>query len=481
MVETEDINTYRVMQRPVRWRLRPEERRVVLLLGDLIVNYFALFLALYFWASSDHWLNFSLQFVQQRTDYWFYLLPLFWVLLIIELYDERAASRRVEVIRGVAIAAAISLGLYFMLYFSSSPGSLPRRGVAGFIIAASILTIFWRLIYIRIFTAPMFMRRVLIIGAGRGGTTLVHVVKEIWPPPFFLVGLIDDSAEKIGAQIDGFTVLGDSQKVLSIIEKEHVTDLVCAISGEMSPDMFQVLLSAEERGIEVTTMPVIYEELLRRVPIFLLQSDWILRSFLDQAHTGGFYEMAKRLVDIGGGLTGVVCTIILFPFIALATLIDTGSPIFYLQNRLTRNGKIYRIIKFRTMCKDAEKDGKARPASENDTRVTRVGRILRKSHLDELPQFINVMVGDMSLVGPRAERPEIIEELQNKVPFYRARLLVKPGLTGWAQINFGYASGAEANAVKLEYDLYYIKHRNILLDFTIILRTLGTVVGLRGQ
>jgi len=173
--------------------------------------------------------------------------------------------------------------------------------------------------------------------------------------------------------------------------------------------------------------------------------------------------------------------VILFPFIALATFIDTGLPIFYLQNRLTRNGKIYRIIKFRTMCKDAEKDGKARPASENDSRVTRVGRVLRKSHLDELPQFINVMVGDMSLVGPRAERPEIIEELQNKVPFYRARLLVKPGLTGWAQINYGYASGAEANAVKLEYDLYYIKHRNILLDFTIILRTLGTVVGFRGQ
>ena len=481
MVETDEIDTYRAMQRPVRWRLRPEERRVVLLIGDLVINYFALFLALYFWASSDHWLSFSIQFVKERTDYWFYLLPLFWVLLIIELYDERAASRRSEVVRGVAIAAVISLGLYFMLYFSSSPGSLPRRGVAGFIIAASLLTILWRLIYIRIFTAPMFMRRVLIIGAGRGGTTLVHVVKEIWPQPFFLVGLIDDCKEKIGAQIDGYTVLGDSQKVLSIIEKEHVTDLICAISGEMSPELFQMLLSAEERGIEVTTMPVIYEELLRRVPIFLLQSDWILRSFLDQTHTGGFYEMTKRLMDIAGGLFGVICTIILFPFIALATFIDTGLPIFYLQNRLTRNGKIYRIIKFRTMCKDAEKDGKARPASENDSRVTRVGRVLRKSHLDELPQFINVMVGDMSLVGPRAERPEIIEELQNKVPFYRARLLVKPGLTGWAQINYGYASGAEANAVKLEYDLYYIKHRNILLDFTIILRTLGTVVGFRGQ
>jgi lipopolysaccharide/colanic/teichoic acid biosynthesis glycosyltransferase len=256
---------------------------------------------------------------------------------------------------------------------------------------------------------------------------------------------------------------------------------VCAISGEMSPEMFQVLLAAEELGVEVTSMPVIYEELLGRVPIFLLQSDWILRSFLDQAHMSGFFELAKRLMDIIGGLFGTLLTLILFPFIAVVTAIDSGFPILYSQDRITKKGKKYKILKFRTMWNDAEKDGKARPASENDNRVTRVGKILRKSHLDELPQFINVLRGDMSLVGPRPERQEIIDELQSKIPFYRARLLVKPGLTGWAQVNYGYASNAEANAVKLEYDLYYIKHRNILLDFEILVRTIGTGVGLRGQ
>ena len=133
------------------------------------------------------------------------------------------------------------------------------------------------------------------------------------------------------------------------------------------------------------------------------------------------------------------------------------------------------------MDQDAEKDGKARPAEENDTRVTRVGRILRKSHLDEFPQFINVLRGENSLVGPRAERPEIVEELQAHVPFYRARLLVKPGVTGWAQINFGYANNVSANAIKLEYDLFYIKNRNLMLDFNILLRTIGAVIGFRGQ
>ena len=130
---------------------------------------------------------------------------------------------------------------------------------------------------------------------------------------------------------------------------------------------------------------------------------------------------------------------------------------------------------------DAEIDGKAKPAEENDERITKIGHLLRKSHLDELPQFINILLGDMSLVGPRSERPMIINELQKTVPFYRARLFVKPGLTGWAQVNFGYASSNEENAIKLEYDLYYIKHRNITLDISIMFQTFGTVIGLRGR
>jgi len=133
------------------------------------------------------------------------------------------------------------------------------------------------------------------------------------------------------------------------------------------------------------------------------------------------------------------------------------------------------------MIQNAEADGIARPASAHDNRITRIGKFLRKSHLDETPQFINVLRGDLSLVGPRAERPDIIVDLQKEIPFYRGRLLVRPGITGWAQINYGYASGAEQNAIKLEYDLYYIKHRNLILDFSILLRTFSTIFGLKGR
>ncbi len=148
---------------------------------------------------------------------------------------------------------------------------------------------------------------------------------------------------------------------------------------------------------------------------------------------------------------------------------------------MTRNGRKFRIIKFRTMERDAEKEGEARMAEASDDRVTKVGWFLRKTHLDELPQFINVLRGEMSLVGPRAERPQLVQHFQKKIPFYRARLLVKPGLSGWAQVNFGYAGTVEETAVKLEYDLYYIEHRNLIMDFAIILRTLGAVLGFKGQ
>ncbi len=228
-------------------------------------------------------------------------------------------------------------------------------------------------------------------------------------------------------------------------------------------------------------MPLVYEEILGRVPILLLQSDWILRSFVDQSHAGGFYEVAKRLLDIFGGIIGLILLIICAPFISLAILLETGHPIFFSQDRLGINGQVYRITKFRTMRQDAEKDGKARMATENDDRVTRIGRFLRKSHLDELPQFLSVLIGTMSLVGPRAERPELVDTLQEEIPFYRARLFVKPGITGWAQVNYGYASTIQQTIIKLEYDLYYIKHRNLFLDILIILRTAGAVFGLKGQ
>lgn len=466
---------------PKRWQLGASERVIILLIGDILMAALALVLALYIWAAGDSWLQFSMEFIIERPDFWFYLLPFFWVLLLIELYDVNRASNAREILKGIGLATFIYALVYLVIYFSAAPKSLPRRGVAFFIVFAAGFTLLWRLAYIRMFTPPHLLRRVLIVGAGNAGRTMVNVIAEQDQPPFLTIGLIDDDPQKQGMEIAGFSILGDCHDLIRIIQEQQITNLVLAISGEMKGDMFKALLTAQEMGVILSPMPEVYEELLTRVPIFLLEAEWIVRSFVEKSHTSTFYQLSKSLVDFIGGLVGSLLMILLLPLISLAIVFESGFPIFFTQERLGRGGQPFKIIKFRTMERDAERDGLARMAEENDERVTKVGRLLRKTHLDELPQFINVLRTEMSMVGPRAERPQHIETFQKEIPFYRARLLVKPGITGWAQINYNYAGTVDETAIKLEYDLYYIEHRTLLMDLSIILRTIGTVFGFKGQ
>jgi exopolysaccharide biosynthesis polyprenyl glycosylphosphotransferase len=468
-------------QKSSPWRLGNLERRALLLTGDFVVSVLALAIGLTFWAANADWYGFSSAFFQELVGGWVYLLPFAWLILLVDLYDMHKAADWRKTVRGVAISALIGLIAYALVYIFSEPRSLPRRGIAGFLISASLLTLIWRWIYIKVFTAPLFLRRVLVVGGGQAGEMILRAINAQQPQPFQLVGIIDDDPRKQGQIIEGHQVLAGSDQLLEIVPREQISDILVAISGGMHGSTFQTLLDAQERGIEITRMPVAYEELLRRVPIEILEADWILRSFVDSARVSGFYLFGKRVIDILGGLAGVVLLGLILPFVGLATLLDSGRPIFYSQTRLGKGGQPYEIIKFRTMRQDAEADGKPRWASEDDERATRIGRMLRKTHLDEIPQFINVLRGEMSLVGPRAERPELVAHFQEHVPFYRARLLVKPGITGWAQVNFGYAATIEETMIKLEYDLYYIKHRNLWMDIIILARTPGTMFGMRGQ
>ncbi len=458
--------------------LRTEERRAILIIGDLLASSIATFFALTLWAQFD-WLGFSWNFIVERGS-WFILLPPIWVLLMANLYNiQRAGSWR-ETVRGVVIAAAGGVILYLVVYFSSDPGSLPRRGVLYFLGLATCVTLFWRWVYLRIFTAPAFLRRVIIVGAGNAGRTLYEAIKGLGTPPFQTLGFVDDDAEKHNKEIEGLRVMGDHTDLLALIESHTATDLIVAIQGPMSGEMFQALLDVQEQGIQITRMPVAYEEIMERLPIHHLESDWLLRSFVDEVNVSSFYLLVKRLVDIVGGFVGLMVFCITYPWVALAILLESGRPILYTQERSGQGGRPFNILKYRSMIQDAEPNGVPRWANNHDPRTTRVGGILRKTHLDEFPQFFNVLLGDMSMVGPRPERPELIAELEKQVPFYRARLLVKPGIGGWAQVNGGKLASVEGSAEKLEFDLYYIKHRSILLDLWIVIRTIGAIIGFKG-
>jgi exopolysaccharide biosynthesis polyprenyl glycosylphosphotransferase len=469
---------------PRAWQFRPAEWRTLLVLGDFFVAVLALGIALYLWATGDHWLGVSIEFLRDRVPFWFYALPLVWLILLLELYDVHRIGDWQATVRGVGTAALLGLGLYLLVffYFAGSPKSiLPRRGVAGFVVAASALMLVWRHLIYQVIKNRQFVRRFLLVGAGRSGQELLEVFENMNPLPFTLVGVIDDNYPNLGKHIGKYPVLGGCNSLLDIVTEQYVTDIVVAISGEMRGQMFQVLLDAQEKGVEITRMLVLYEELLHRVPIQHLDTYWLLHSFGDEARVSGFYVIIKRLLDIVGGLVGVTAFLLILPFVGMAIWLESGRPILFSQTRLGRGGKPFEMVKFRTMRQDAEADGQPKWATEDDNRATRVGRFLRKTHLDELPQVINVVRGEMSLVGPRAERPELVKSLQETVPFYRARLLAKPGITGWAQINYGYAASVKATMIKLEHDLYYIKHRSLWLDLLILLRTPWTVLGFRGR
>jgi exopolysaccharide biosynthesis polyprenyl glycosylphosphotransferase len=463
-------------------RLRPGEHRAILIMGDVLMGILSILGGVYYWAIKDGWIKFSVDFFRLRVPFWFYLLPLAWMILLIDLYDVHRAANWQRTVRGVTVAALVGGMAYLLIYFASDePGFINRRGVAAFLILIIILTLLWRRLYIRLYRSQGFLRRVLIVGAGVNGHSLAQIYKGINPPPFTLVGFIDDDPEKFGKHFEGFCVYGNSSHLLDIVDKFNISDLIVAISGEMLGGTFQILLDAQEKGIEIARMQTIYEELLGRVPVHHLESDWVLRSFIDESRSGGLFEVGKRLLDTIGSIVGLAICLALFPFIGLAILVESGLPILYWQERLGKGGREFKIVKFRTMYQDAEKDGKAQMAGKKDPRITRVGNFLRITRLDEFPQFWNVLRGEMSLVGPRAERAQWVATFQEEIPFYRARLLVKPGITGWAQVNYGYAATVEDTSVKLEYDLYYIKHRSVMMDIAIILSTFGTVLGRKGR
>lgn len=471
-------------------RLRPSEQRSILLVGDLIASVSAMGGAIYFWYEYSLYKLINDGLSQARAErlvtfevpLWFYVLPLVWLLLMVESYDTHSAGNWRKTLRGIAVAPIVGLLAYSLLFtINLDPNSLPRIAVGAFLVIASFLTLGWRAIYIRLYTSSGLMRRVLIVGAGKAGHSLADIYRKLNPPPFILLGFIDDDLRKKNKSYFGFAVLGTSEHLLDVAEEYRVSDIIVAINGEIKGETFQTILDTQERGVEVSRMQIMYEELTQRVPIEHLESDWVIRSFVDQVRISGMYELAKRIVDILGGFVGTLIFILTFPLISFAILVESGFPIFYSQSRLGKGGSLFRIFKYRTMKQDAEADGEAKAAVVNDPRVTRVGNFLRRTRLDEMPQFLSVLRGEMSLVGPRAERPELVAAYQKQIPFYRARLLVKPGLTGWAQINYGYVATVKETVVKLEYDLYYIKHRTLTMDINIVLRTIGTVLRRTGR
>ncbi|HKV70347.1 MAG TPA: sugar transferase [Gemmatimonadales bacterium] len=476
--------------RAFRLPLDFSERRILLTGIDLVAVNSALILALGFrpHPAVDPMLV-------ARHPYWFLILSGLWLITghAFDVYEPRVAGRFEASVPQVIKAAAVAVLLYLVIPYITPPLPTSRWTLASFpcfLIAGLLLG---RAIYSWALPMPLYERRALIIGAGWAGRAIAEALVTIDRVGYHLVGFVDDDPGKAGTLISvaaippadgdgpaGLPVLGSSQGIADLIAQHRVSTLILAIPGEVDADLLHILMGCVERGVEMVPMPVIYEQLTGRVPVERVGEKWYASIPVYPRVTGTLWQIAKRMMDIALASVGVACLLPLLPFVALAIRLDSPGPIFYVQERIGKGGSMFRAYKFRSMFCDAEKDG-AVWAQEHDPRVTRVGRVLRAAHIDEFPQFLNVLRGEMSIVGPRPERPEFVEELVVKFPVYRLRHIAKPGMGGWGLVRQGYASSHEDALVRLQYDLYYIKHQSLGLDLLIILKTIMHAFALKGR
>jgi exopolysaccharide biosynthesis polyprenyl glycosylphosphotransferase len=352
--------------------------------------------------------------------------------------------------------------------------------------------------------APL-RRKVVVIGANRDGYEMGDALARYDGKTYEFLGYFDDARDLhtlLEWTIDSKKSEGSKQKVgdshvsrityhehsalvwptseLLPIHSSRGLDQVVLANPTQTPQLLQTLSLLHEQGVQITPMFALYQDLTGRVPVSHLGNDWYVALPAHVKNNSRTYMGVKRAWDFGMALFALALTAPLIPLIALAIKLDSPGPAFFKQMRVGKGGKVFKIVKFRTMRHNAEANTGAVWATNRDPRITRIGRFLRKSRLDEIPQLWNVVVGDMSFVGPRPERPEFDEELEREIPFYRARRAVRPGLTGWAQVSHGYGNTMLDALRKVEYDLYYIKNESLYLDLMILLRTVAVVLKLGG-
>ncbi|MFQ3634172.1 sugar transferase [Roseiflexus sp.] len=483
----------RSQEMPFHLRLEISERRLLLRLGDLVLTAVAVLGSLWIWARlAGRSLDIAL--IREQIA-WVALIGMGWPLwlMLADMYNLRLVARVGPSLRRIFLGGLVLLFGYLLFFFVQSralvtgmlstieTGSPPLRfapmlAIAGLIMLMSV----WRLMYIRVLGAPHARRRLLILGTGQAGSALSHVILKGHSPYYEIVGFVDDSSEARREQIGSIPVLGGIARLGDVVWEQRVDEIVIA-SGEVSGEVLQLLMDCYEQGVAITPMPLLYERLTGKIAVEHVGSQWYVALPLQSRPTRTAEALLKRLLDVAGSLALMALLAFLLPFIALAIRLDSPGPVFHRQRRVGWRGKPFTVLKFRSMIHDAEPDGEAQWAAKDDPRVTRVGRLLRRTRLDELPQALNVLRGEMSLVGPRPERPEFVEQLQQVIPFYRVRLAVRPGLTGWAQINHDYADSVDAALTKLQYDLYYLKYQSFWFDMLILARTVHVVLRMKGR
>jgi sugar transferase (PEP-CTERM system associated) len=396
-----------------------------------------------------------------------------------DLYELRVVSDRRELFIGVVQALSSTSFLLAAIYFWF-PSLIIGRGV--FVVSSTLVLIAvagWRLLFEWLMRRVAPRERLLLVGTGPAAVSLA---KELFARRQELgveiVGFVDPDPTRVGAAVINPGVIGTIDDIPSLVRLRGVDRVVVSLADARGKLPMDKLLEMKLDGVTFDHLASVYEELTGKIAVENLRPSWLI--FSSGFKKSRLVQNSKRLIDVTAGALGLLLLSPVMGVTALLVKWTSKGPAVYRQERVGQHGRLFTVYKFRSMRQDAEAGTGAVWAQKNDNRVTPIGRFIRKSRLDELPQLWNVLIGDMSLVGPRPERPEFVRQLTEQIPFYGQRHVVRPGLTGWAQVRYSYGSTVEDALEKLQYDLFYIKNLTIPLDLFVMFCTLKTVLLRRG-
>ena len=449
-------------------------RKILLIFGDYILLFLALFLALrarFFFSEFAHYsFRFHAEFFLPLFFFWIVIFYLF------DLYDLRKIRSFIFTLSALFSALFISLVLSAIFFYFLPQGVNPKTILLFTAILAFGMIGLWRYLWFRMFRIFPFKKNIAIIGTETAQLASVPEILTAGDTHYVCKGFV--SLDQEGpAELYGLPVLGTYKKLSAVIHYYKIDDLVTAFDYHTHQDAAREVSECLDAGIKIWDLPLFYEYVMGKVPVAYIDQLWFLAHLeMNKKILNGI----QRVADICLSVVGLIIFLPFFPCIALAILCDSGWPIFYTQARVGRAGRLFTVYKLRTMIQNAEKVSGPAWARARDTRITRIGGFLRKTRIDEIPQLVNILKGEMSFVGPRPERPEFVNKFKEDIPFYSRRHSVMPGLTGWAQVMYIYTASPQETLQKLQYDLYYIKNRSFLLYMIILLRTVRIVLTQRG-
>src|SRR2546421_1131409 len=397
---------------------------------------------------------------------------------LLDLYDFVVMHDRRELVLRMLQALGLAW-IALALLFYAVPQVMIGRGVSLISLPlALLLMVGWRLAIHWVLGHPELGERILIVGSGEFA---IEIARETLNRPdagFRVVGFVDSDPALVGKSLINPKVIGLTSELGALVKDQNIDRLVVAIGDRRGQFPTQQLLRLSLSGdVSIEESASFYERLTGRVLLDMIRPSWLI--FSSRGQRARFHELVRAIMNRVIALAGAILSLPIAIATALLIKIDSRGPVLYKQERVGKNGRAFTLMKFRSMRTDAEKDGPVW-ASNGDDRMTRVGKIIRKIRVDEIPQFWNIMRGDMNFVGPRPERPHFVAQLAQEIDYYEQRHLIAPGLTGWAQIKYPYGASIEDAKKKLEYDLYYIKNQNVMLDATIMFETIKTILSGRG-